>query len=90
MVALVYDVLLKDKDNLDTRQRYEFLRSISDPLSQIVIGDACVRVQWVGDPCMYDQLQSLMLPHAHQNIVLYGKERQYARYVFEQSPITSF
>jgi len=86
MVALVYYVLLKDKDVLDTRQRYEFLRSISDPLSRIVIGDACVRVQWAGDPCMYDQLQSLALPHVHHNIVLYGNKRQYARYAFEKPP----
>ena len=86
MVALVYDVLVKDQSNLDTRQRYEFIRSISDPLSQVVIGNACVRVQWAGDPCMYDRLESLKLPHKHHNIVLYGNEREYQRYAFEQRP----
>ena len=88
MVALVYDVLLKDQDVLDTRQRYEFLRSISDPLSRIVIGDTCVRVQWAGDPCMFHQLQTLALPHVHYNIVLYGNERRYNRYAFEHPPTT--
>jgi hypothetical protein len=31
MVVLVYDVLVKDQSHLDTRQRYEFIRSISEP-----------------------------------------------------------
>ena len=83
MVALVYDILLQDENSLDTRQRYEFLRSISDPLSRVVIGDACVRVQWAGDPCMYDRLKSLVLPHAHNGIVLYGNDRSYSRFAFE-------
>jgi len=83
MVALVYDVLVKDQSHLDISQRYEFIRSISEPLSRVVIGNACVRVQWAGDPCMYDQLKKLELPHAHHNIVLYGGKRDYRRFAFE-------
>ena len=83
MVALVYDVLVKDQSHLDMRQRYEFIRSISEPLSRVVIGNACVRVQWAGDPCMYDQLETLELPHAHHNIVLYGGKQDYRRFAFQ-------
>jgi len=90
LVALVYDVLLKDQHDTDndhtTQQRYEYLRSISDALSRTVIGHACVRVQWAGDPCMYDHLQSLPLPHAHDKIVFYGNQREYAQYCFESVP----
>jgi len=90
MVALVYDVLLKDQHDTDnnhtTQQRYEYLRSISDALSRTVIGCACVRVQWAGDPCMYDRMRSLTLPHAHDKIVLYGNQREYAQYCFEPAP----
>ena len=85
MVALVYDVLVKDQSTLDTRQRYEFIRSVSDPLSQVLIGNACVRVQWAGDPCMHDRLESLELPHTHHNIVFYGNKHEYHRYAFEET-----
>ena len=83
MVALVYDVLLRDGNTLDTRQRYEYLRSISHPLSRVVIGDACVRVQWAGDPSTFDLLEVLVLPHAHNGIVLYGNQRSYLRFAFD-------
>jgi len=83
MVALVYDVLLRDGNTLDTRQRYEYLRSISEPLSNVVVGEACVRVQWAGDPSTFDLLEALVLPHAHNSIVLYGNQRCYLRFAFD-------
>jgi hypothetical protein len=83
MVALVYDVLLRDGNTLDTRQRYDYLRSISEPLSRVVVGDACVRLQWAGDPSTYDRLEALVLPHAHNGIVLYGNQRSYLRFAFD-------
>jgi len=83
MVALVYDVLLRDNNTLDTRQRYEYLRSISEPLSRVVVGDACVRVQWAGDPSTFVRLEALVLPHAHNGIVLYGNQRSYLRFAFD-------
>ena len=92
MVALVYDILIGDTDDHEsfsnTQQRYEYLRSISELLSSVTIGEACVRVQWAGDPCMYDRLQSLVLPHAHDQIVLYGDHHQYCQFPFDlQAPV---
>ena len=94
MVALVYDILLGDTNDLEsfsnTQQRYEYLRSISELLSGVTIGEACVRVQWAGDPCMYDRLQSLVLPHAHDQIVLYGDHHQYCQFPFDlQAPLSA-
>ena len=51
MVALVYDILTKDHTP-HTRERYEYLRSITKLLSTITIGKVCIRVQWAGDPCI--------------------------------------
>lgn len=72
MVILVYDLLLKNDDTLDTKQRYAYLRSMQDQLADVKIGDACMRVQWAGDLSIYDTLESLTLPHAHDKIVIYG------------------
>jgi len=87
MVALVYDILIGDTDYHasfpNTQQRYEYLRSISELLSSVTIGEACVRVQWAGDPCMFDRLQSLVLPHAHNRVVLYGDHHQYYQFQFD-------
>jgi len=88
MVALVYDILI-NQDRTDdtpstTQQRYEYLRSMSELLSTVIIGEACVRVQWAGDPCMYDQLQSLGLPHAHDKIVFYGNHHRYFQFAFDR------
>jgi len=82
MVALVYDILTKDHTP-HTRERYEYLRSITELLSTIAIGEACIRVQWAGDPCMYDRLQDLVLPHAHDKIVLYGDRHTYSQYALD-------
>jgi len=79
----MYDVLLRDDNTLDTRQRYDYLRSISEPLSRVVVGNACVRVQWAGDPGTFDRLEALVLPHAHNGIVFYGNQRSYLRFAFD-------
>jgi len=82
MVALVYDILTKD-NTPHTRERYEYLRSMTDLLSTVTIGEACIRVQWAGDPCMHDRLQDLVLPHAHDTIVLYGNHHTYSKYALD-------
>jgi len=45
---------------------------MQDQLADVKIGDACMRVQWAGDLSIYDTLESLTLPHAHDKIVIYG------------------
>ena len=90
MVILVYDIIVDHKNTLGTRQRYDLLRSISEPLSGIVIGDACVRVQWAGDPSMCDRLMTLTLPHAHDKIVMYGNKHSYSQFAFGADAVDSW
>ena len=89
MVILVYDIIVDHKNTLGTRQRYDLLRSISEPLSGIVIGDACVRVQWAGDPSMCHRLMTLTLPHAHDKIVMYGDNHSYSQFAFGADAVDS-
>jgi len=87
MVALVYDILTKE-NTPHTRERYEYLRSITELLSTVTIGEACIRVQWAGDPCMHDRLHDLVLPHAHDKIVLYGNRHEYCQYALHSADRT--
>jgi len=80
LVILVYDVLLRATDMPLTTQRYAHLREIELALNQIVLGGACVRVQWAGDCKAFDKIQTISLPHAHDTIIVYGNDYQYNKF----------
>jgi len=80
MVILVYDIILKAHDITDTSTRYAHLRDIEHILVQLVVGQACVRVQWAGDCMAFDKIQTICLPHAHDTIVIYGDHHAYHKF----------
>jgi len=84
MVVLVYDVAVKSCNMQDTAQRYSYLREIEHGLNQLVLGQACVRVQWAGHCAAFDKIQSITLPHAHDTIIVYGNDYTYRK--FKMSP----
>jgi len=83
MVILVYDIILTAQDSPDTSTRYAHLRNIEHILVQLVVGQACVRVQWAGDCMAFDKIQTICLPHAHDTIVIYGDNHAYHKFKFE-------
>jgi len=83
MIILVYDIILTAQDSPDTSTRYAPLRNIEHVLVQLVVGQACVRVQWAGDCMAFDKIQTICLPHAHDTIVIYGDNHAYHKFKFE-------
>jgi len=80
MVVLLYDLLLETNQGMDVADRYNQLLSMRDVLSDINIGETCVRVQWAGVPEAFDKISQILLPHEIQDIVLFGKDNSYARF----------
>ena len=80
MVVLVYDITVKSSDMQDTAQSYSYLSEIEHGLNQLVLGQACVRVQWVGDCTTLDKIQTNTLPHAHDTIIVYDNDDTYRKF----------
>jgi len=80
MVILIYDLLLEKNHEMHVADRYKELMLMRDVLSDINIGETCVRVQWAGVPEAFDKISQILLPHEIQDIVLFGKDNSYARF----------
>ena len=80
MVILLYDLLLEKNHEMDVVDRYKELMSMRDVLSDINIGETCMRVQWAGVPDAFDKISQILLPHEIQDIVLFDKDNSYARF----------
>jgi len=90
MVVLVYDVIVRSKPMPQTQERYAYLRRIEAALSKIVLGQACVRVQWAGDCLACDKIQQIQLPHAYDSIIIYGDKYNYQKFtIARRSPFPS-
>lgn len=71
MVVLIYDFFREDimASEPSYDQRYADLLTNRCFFEKIKIGNACIRVQWVGDMHCYDKLKGMQVPHEKDCIV---------------------
>jgi len=80
MVILLYDMLLDNEKDLDIKERYSGLLSMQNMISDICIGQTCLRVQWAGIPEAHNSINEIVLPHDVQNIVLFSQQYSYLKF----------
>jgi len=80
MVILLYDMLVKNQKDMDIKERYSVLLGMQNMISDICIGQTCVRVQWAGVPEAHDNINEIVLPHDIKNIVLFSKQYSYLKF----------
>jgi len=80
MVILLYDIMLDNENDLDIKERYSVLLGMQNIISDICIGQTCLRVQWAGVPEAHNNINEVVLPHGIKNIVLFSQQYSYLKF----------
>jgi len=80
MVILLYDMMVDNQKHLDIKERYSVLLGMQNIISDICIGQTCLRVQWAGVPEAHKNINEIVLPHDVKNIVLFSQQYSYLKF----------